>query len=193
MFQLPNLFNYNVMKKFLCLVSLCFIFSVGSLFAQRHHNNRNHNLLPVNFRVGDNLYSSDYNGIKAYMFDLKDDQPDLYQKLTPYYKTIQNKRIARNAVMTSSIVLGGILLFANFPKGASGMTQAKSSASGMFVGVGVIGLGGILGFLLGPGEQDYLNFINMNNKYTDKDKMEIKIGLNYQTGYYPQIGLRFNF
>ncbi|MCI5082864.1 MAG: hypothetical protein MRY78_14295 [Saprospiraceae bacterium] len=148
------------------------------------------------FRVGDLYFSANYQGLKSYMQVLKTENPDLHTTMRPVFDNIKRKRDAGLISFVMGGIIGGIMIFSGFPEEETGrfgqpVLDNDPNAGLLFGGVGMLLLGGTIGAVVMPRENDYYDFINLHNRNTEQDKMEWKMGFELIGSQHP--GLRFQF
>jgi hypothetical protein len=60
-------------------------------------------------------------------------------------------------------------------------------------GTGALLLGGIIGLIIQPREEDIYNFVNLHNRNNPNQKMDWEIGLDMFQGNIPGMKLTLNF
>jgi hypothetical protein len=159
------------------------------------------------YKVGSIYYPSGYQGLSLLMSDIEFENSDLYFQLLPTYKEIERKRNRAIVSFVAGGVAGTAFTLAGFADMASLVNQdpiynPEFPTNTQFIGLlernrGLIGIGfgcyivgGIVGYILSPKQNDFYRFINLHNRNSKSEKMEMVIGLDmsYDSG----LGLRFN-
>ena len=164
---------------------------IAPYFSFCQHSTVNVNIdIPNRFKVGNSYYSSNYKGLNLLMFDLKADDPELYETLLPNFKAIEKKR--NLAIVTGGVLeLAGLsMVVVGFNKELNNMgsigefgnlesfNQSNKGADLMFAG-GILSIfSGAVFALLYPNENDFYGFINKFNRHSGNKKLEWKFGFS---------------
>jgi hypothetical protein len=169
------------MKKFSFLV-VCMMLTL-SAFGQHRNDDCVRPILPIKLKVGDCYYSQDYKGIKMFMAETKDYNPELYNELLPVYSELSKKvKISKNVLITST-VFGSIAMIAGVSSIAGNSFHVdesveKNMQEGFVIGSGIIAIGAIISYCLYPDDDDIYHFVNIHNRVTKSDKINFYFGFN---------------
>lgn len=169
---------------------LLFAFFVIPEFVSCQHSHVDVDInLPKRFKKGDRYYASNYKGMKSLMFDLRQEDCELYGTLLPQYQVIENKQIKSVVVASVAGVSGLTMVFVgmnNLVKDANisddinetpSLFQDNSGLGLFFAGGLTVLVGGVVSFILAPDENDFYQFLNTHNQFKTTKKLEWEIGL----------------
>lgn len=135
-------------------------------------------------------YDVNYVGLRSFMRDRSNFDPDIYEQLYPDFSIIRGKNQVANSIAFLSLatfgVFGGIAMHQidnNVDEGVIGRNFAIS--------IGALVAGGISFFLLTPSRSDFMSFITKHNRlFEDR---QIKLGLSLAPQGQPGVGLVLQF
>ena len=195
-------FKITTMKKVLLFLAIL-TWSCTALVAQHHDVDVNINF-PNYLKYGESYYSNDYQGVKSLMYDLQTTDQDIYVKILPAFKNIQQKRKKAIWVGAGGVVVGSALSVVGLSSVMNSVNSANAENSSLkmldFKGAGLIILGGsvfttsiMASALMFPRDSDYYNFINVHNRINKKQKIEWKVGISpfAYNGIGLNLGMRF--
>lgn len=160
---------------------------------------------PRRFVVDDLYYSSSYGGIKRFMSDLNQDDPQLYQIMKPEFDRIKIKRNAGLAVWSTAAVTGTALVVGSitwwgehdgiFQPGSPhyNPNHKKPNIPALIGGMGAYAVGALVGWIILPDDDDVYQFVNTFNRNSQQRKMNWEIGLNMHRWNEPGLKLTLNF
>lgn len=155
-----------------------------------HYNNRVYiESNPRILRLGDMVYSPNYQGVKNLMFDYQINNPEMHDILLPEFNRLKRKRNVALTTMVGSQIVGITLFVGGFTflsdRGNPFSTTDGFQQDVYVPNVLVIVAGSFIstfglfgGILLLPNREDIYHFVNYHNRYSNGEKIEWKIGLN---------------
>jgi hypothetical protein len=192
-----------MIRKSLLLVFICTLFSSLPGNCQLQSSESVVLVHSKRFRAGDMYYASSVRGLQMFMSDLRSENPELYDLLSPEFNAIKRNRDAAYATMIAAGIIGTTLLVSAFTFGMEDMhtpgmhytdSRMKEPNKGMvFAALGVYIAGGLAARLLYPGEERIYNFLNLHNRNSPNRKLDWEIGLNVFENMEPGLKLSMKF
>jgi hypothetical protein len=193
----------NEQKKPAILILISFFLLPGSLFAKQQPNSSDLEF-PKRFRVGDMYYASSFRGLNLFMVDLEEYSPDLHEIMSPEFERIRKKKNTTLATLITSGALGTALVVSSFTIYGEhdgvfkpgdpfyNPNQKKPNIPVLFSGIVVYAIGGLIGLLTIPDENDIYRFVNTFNRNSPGRKMDWEIGLGFHHEFTPGLRLTLN-
>jgi hypothetical protein len=146
---------------------------------------------PKRFKVGDMYYTSSFRGLNLFMNELKTDDPDLFEIINPEFARLKRKRnssliaAGSSGLIGTAMIVGGFTFLKvkdDFYKPGQPFYKPDATKENnvlIFSGLGVYIIGGFIGALLQPNEEDIYNFVNLFNRNSPNQKMDWQLGFDY--------------
>lgn len=145
-----------------------------------------HHKQKLNAQIGDLTYSVNYKGMRSYMENLAVDDPELHMRLNPKFRRLEDRRNGAVIVSVAGFLAGSGLIIAGtnsllsetnstdfheeFEESKRNMTK---TAKLTFSGFGIYAIAGIVALIVNPDSDDYMDFINTNNRFTKGEKIKV--------------------
>jgi hypothetical protein len=178
----------NKLKKPIIFILISFFLLPGSLFAKQQPKLSDLEF-PKRFRVGDMYYASSFKGLNLFMADLEEYSPDLHEIMNPEFQRIRRKRNTSLAAWITSGAIGTALVVSSFTIYGEhdgifkpgdpyyDRNHKKPNFPVLLSGIGVYAIGGLIGILTMPDENDIYRFVNSFNRNSPNDRMDWEIGI----------------
>jgi hypothetical protein len=162
-------------------------------------------VVPNSMEVNNQYYPGTVSGLRDYMNDLKNSQPETHLKLSKDFDDLYSKQVTANWVFWSSIAVGSVAVIGGFTFLATKETKTYSAASGLapetvttpnygavYGGLGLMAIGSVVSLVLAPGREDILTFINKHNRINNQFPIKWQLGWDVSKKT-PGILLSYNF
>ena len=177
------------MKKILVL--FCLVISTQS-WSQVMHQAPANVVIPQNFSVGTQYYDLNVDGLRQYVDNngVQDMKSDL--------EVLEKQQRAADITQWSMVAAGAVLAVGSFTflqldyENIDG-EKKKIWNSAAFVGGALVGVGGFwVARWVGPGREDYLQFINKHNANPDREPLKLNLGWNLEMSQ-PNVLVQLSF
>jgi hypothetical protein len=148
-------------------------------------------VFPRKMTISNQMYPFGLDGIKSYMRDIQNENPELYTALKPDMDDLDKRTSSGWTYMIGGNVLGIGIVVTSIVLGTTVLAEKKEfmgethstpnmgiMIGGSLVGAGIMAIGTIVGLSSMPKDEDYYNFVNKHNRLDKENPIKVELGYN---------------